>query len=96
MAGNIKSHRTEIQNRGREILFAQIFNSSKFFDLSSDGRAVIDGDVKLFDSDDLYADTKLVIETQSIVSVPEIVGGKENKKNVSRANALLTLQFMLL
>jgi hypothetical protein len=80
MAGNIKSRRAEIENRGSEILFAQVFNSPKFFDLSSDGGAVINGDVKFFDGDDFYADTKLVIETQSIVSVPEFVGREENKK----------------
>jgi hypothetical protein len=43
-------------------LLAQIFNSSRFFYLARDGRAVVGGDIKLFDNNkDLMLAVKLAL-----------------------------------
>lgn len=51
MAGDIKLDRAKIQAGGRKVLLSQILYSSKLFYPAGNRRAVIRGDIKLFDGE---------------------------------------------
>ena len=61
MACNKKLHGPKVKKRGRKILLAQIFYSTRFFYPSGNGGTIVGGNGKLFDNDFVWS-SKLMLE----------------------------------
>jgi hypothetical protein len=48
MTREIKLHRAKVKYSWREILFAQVFHTTGFFDLTGNGRPVVGRNIELF------------------------------------------------
>src|SRR5690349_4757770 len=59
MSRDVKNNWPEVECSGREILFTKIFDSSRFLDLTRDGRPVIGGYIELFYNKEILTNCKV-------------------------------------
>ena len=59
VTGKDKLYRTEVENRGRKILFAQVFGTAEIFDATCQRGAIKGGNVKFLDGRFSLTDTKV-------------------------------------